>query len=171
MFGRQHVIASDRALIEEGTLLAMYEQMKLFDSLHRYAMFVGAVSCFQHSLLDGIVSLPFFTSVFYLACAHYGCSSRNPFARSQMRRFWQNARTVTLLRMFSLTVLSLLRIVFLSLHESKVNDTVAVFLAYIQLLIAFTDNLSLCCEVEESRLSRQPYPFRWNRRPSAASAA
>ncbi|KAL6736880.1 hypothetical protein Aduo_007182 [Ancylostoma duodenale] len=142
----------------------------LFDSLHRYAMIVGCLSCALHVVLDGFVSLPLVIAVFYLLCAHYGCSSRNNFSIAHVREVWRNAKAKTLIRVFSVTALCLLRIVFLSLHESEVDDTITVFLAYVQLLIAFTDNLNLCCELEETPSSRRR-GLRWNGRPQAAAAA
>ncbi|KJH50533.1 hypothetical protein DICVIV_03298 [Dictyocaulus viviparus] len=155
------------------------------NSLHRYTMFVGTVSCLQHAITDGLWSLPILTDVFYLICTHYGCSSRNSYTRTVVRKSWQISRIKTFFRIFSVTVLSLLRVIFLSLHESEVDDTIAVptflgllkfeylqYLAYVQLLIAFTDNLSLCCELEENRSYRERN-FYWNgrRRSTAAAAA
>ncbi|CAJ0607021.1 unnamed protein product [Cylicocyclus nassatus] len=146
------------------------QRHNLFDTLHRYSMVVGILSCLLHVAFDGLASLPLLVAVSYLMCAHYGCSSRNRFSITYIREVWAKAKTKTLLRVFSMTELCLLRIVFLSLHESKVDDTITVFLAYVQLLIAFTDNLSLCCELEESRSSRRR-GLRWNERPQAAAAA
>ncbi|KAK6737698.1 hypothetical protein RB195_020042 [Necator americanus] len=148
----------------------LHPRENLFDTLHRYAMIVGSISCLLHVVLDGFLSLPLIIAVFYLICAHYGCSSRNSFSIAHFREVWTNAKAKTLLRIFSVTVLCLIRILFLSLRETEADDTITVFLAYVQLLIVFTDNLSLCCELEESRSSRQR-GFRWNERPQAAAAA
>uniref|UniRef100_A0A0K0D3P8 DUF1746 domain-containing protein n=1 Tax=Angiostrongylus cantonensis TaxID=6313 RepID=A0A0K0D3P8_ANGCA len=141
----------------------------LFDCLHRYTMFVGVVSCLQHALMDGLLTLPLLTDVFYLICAHYGCSSRNSYTRAQVQKFWQSTRIRKFLQIFSMTVLSLLRVILLSLHESEVDDTIAVYLAYIQLLIAFTDNLSLCCDLEETQHRRRDFRRHVQRQAAAAA--
>ncbi|KAJ1357719.1 hypothetical protein KIN20_015916 [Parelaphostrongylus tenuis] len=120
--------------------------------------------------MDGLFSLTLLTDVFYLTCAHYGCSSRNSYTRAQVQKFWQSTRIKTFLQIFSMTALSLLRVILLSLHESEMDDTIAVYLAYVQLLIAFTDNISLCCELEECQL-RERRDFGQNARPQAAAAA
>ncbi|WKX93702.1 hypothetical protein Q1695_011175 [Nippostrongylus brasiliensis] len=156
---------------EQDGPVTMPYQAGLFESLYRYAMLVGIISCLQHFVVDGFMSMPFLTAICYLLCAHYRCSPQDRFARFQARKAWRSAYTENLLRNFSLTILSMLRVIFLSLHESEVDDTVAVFLAYIQLLIAFTDNLTFCCEIEDAQLSRHVHDFRLNRRPMAAAAA
>ncbi|KHJ87700.1 hypothetical protein OESDEN_12519 [Oesophagostomum dentatum] len=89
-------------------------------------MIVGGISCLIHIAADGFLSLPHLIAVFYLICAHYGCSSRNAFSIAQVRKVWSNAKATTLLRVFSVTGLCLLRIVFLSLHESEFDDTITV---------------------------------------------
>nr|CDJ90133.1 unnamed protein product [Haemonchus contortus] len=133
--------------------MSNYDQNNLFNSLHRYALLVGTVSCAQHLILDGIMSIPMITGVFYLICTQYWYLSRNPYSGAHIKKLWHISKVKTFVRIFSLTILSLLRIVLLSLHESEVDGTIAVFLAYVQLLIAFTDNLSFCCEMQESRPS------------------
>ncbi|KIH64493.1 hypothetical protein ANCDUO_05196, partial [Ancylostoma duodenale] len=53
---------------------------------------VGCLSCALHVVLDGFVSLPLVIAVFYLLCAHYGCSSRNNFSIAHVREVWRNAK-------------------------------------------------------------------------------
>ncbi|VDL75427.1 unnamed protein product [Nippostrongylus brasiliensis] len=85
-------------------------QAGLFESLYRYAMLVGIISCLQHFVVDGFMSMPFLTAICYLLCAHYRCSPQDRFARFQARKAWRSAYTENLLRNFSLTILSMLRI-------------------------------------------------------------
>uniref|UniRef100_A0A1I7X9N8 7TM_GPCR_Srx domain-containing protein n=1 Tax=Heterorhabditis bacteriophora TaxID=37862 RepID=A0A1I7X9N8_HETBA len=99
---------------------------------------------------------------------HYGSSSRDIHTISKIREKWKENKIKTLLSVFATTLLSVLRIGFLSLNETGMGNTTTLYLAYIQLLIAFTDNWALCCQLETPQRSARG--FRWHQRVAAAAA-
>ncbi|CAD6198603.1 unnamed protein product [Caenorhabditis auriculariae] len=95
----------------------------------RYSSMVSAATSTIHLLNEGPFSVLFASSVVYNAVSQF--SYHSAIRSIRKRRPIYN---------FSLTILALLRVAFISLRD---ESTIALFFAYLSLFVAFTENLSM----------------------------
>uniref|UniRef100_A0A1I7TVA4 Serpentine receptor class gamma n=2 Tax=Caenorhabditis tropicalis TaxID=1561998 RepID=A0A1I7TVA4_9PELO len=118
------------------------KQKPLSVTLKKYSLTIAAVSMLSHLILDGIISVSLLSALMFT----YVLSYRK--ARVNVNETYYDLRRnyyKTCILIFSSTFLAILRVAFISLSD---ESRFSLYLAYLALFLAFTENLQMMSEAE-----------------------
>ncbi|CAB3405167.1 unnamed protein product [Caenorhabditis bovis] len=116
-------------------------------NLYFYSILVNSISTIVHYCTDGFFSISLLSSIVFATVLHYkSTSSSLQDINLSLRR--QHLSTTS--RIFSTTLLAAIRVAFISIKE---ESSPSLYLAYLSLFIAFSDNLQLLTDAESYGMS------------------
>ncbi|CAI4230995.1 unnamed protein product [Auanema sp. JU1783] len=134
------------------------EEKHLLNTLKHISSVIGFISLVLHLYTDGLHSIPLLTSVLYSITFNYASSSN--YHLPSLREMWQKFKLKTILNVFGTTQLAILRILLLSMQTTEADNASPLFLSYLQLIVAFTDNFTILCQLEKHVPVREVAPRR-----------
>uniref|UniRef100_A0A8R1HKE4 Uncharacterized protein n=1 Tax=Caenorhabditis japonica TaxID=281687 RepID=A0A8R1HKE4_CAEJA len=128
-------------------------------TLKQYSLTIAAISMGTHSLLDGVFSVSLLSALMFTYVLSYRKARVNvDETYYELRRNYYK----TSIFIFSTTFLAILRVAFISLSD---ESRFSLYLAYLALFLAFTENLQMMSEAESYSPPPPPpvYPRRITR--------
>ncbi|CAI2344320.1 unnamed protein product [Caenorhabditis sp. 36 PRJEB53466] len=135
----------------------------LSDTLKQYSLTIAAISMLSHVLLDGLLSVSLLSALMFTYVLSYRKARVNvDETYYDLRRNYYKTSTF----IFSSTFLAILRVAFISLSD---ESRFSLYLAYLALFLAFTENLQMMSEAESYSPPPPPPVYRY-RTPRYAPA-
>ncbi|CAP30401.1 Protein CBG11208 [Caenorhabditis briggsae] len=139
------------------------KQKPLSVTLKKYSLTIAAFSMLSHVFLDGLLSVSLLSAVMFTYVLSYRKARVNVCETYyDLRRNYYK----TCVLIFSSTFLAILRVAFISLSD---ESRFSLYLAYLALFLAFTENLQMMSEAES--YTPPPPPLVYARRMPRYAAA